>query len=84
MKKLLPQLFHVTEAGVIGNETPAFFARENRYIDLTPCFIGLGKSWHGTCYMFGTRTITSNAQDNKNKTNRLTHNKNKTARGAAN
>ncbi|WP_166364455.1 hypothetical protein [Pseudomonas akapageensis] len=29
--------------------------------------------------MFGTRTITSNAKDNKNKTNRLTHNKNNTA-----
>jgi hypothetical protein len=29
--------------------------------------------------MFSTRTITSNAQDNKNKTNRLTHNKNNTA-----
>jgi hypothetical protein len=29
--------------------------------------------------MFGTRTITSNAYDNKNKTNRLTHNKNNTA-----
>jgi hypothetical protein len=26
--------------------------------------------------MFSTRTITSNAQDNKNKTNRLTNNKN--------
>ncbi|MEG1963110.1 MAG: hypothetical protein RR222_24825, partial [Pseudomonas sp.] len=37
------------------------------------------KSWHGTCYMFGTRTITSTAKYNKNKTNRLTHNKNKTA-----
>jgi hypothetical protein len=29
--------------------------------------------------MFGTRTITSTAKYNKNKTNRLTHNKNKTA-----
>jgi hypothetical protein len=28
VKKLLPQLFHVTEAGVYGNETPAFFRPE--------------------------------------------------------
>ena len=45
----------------------------------TPGFAGRRKSWHAPCYMFGTRTITSNAQDNKNKTNRLTHNKNNTA-----
>jgi hypothetical protein len=29
--------------------------------------------------MLSTKTITSNAKDNKNKTNRLTHNKNNTA-----
>jgi hypothetical protein len=25
VKKLLPQVFHVTEAGAYGNEAPAFF-----------------------------------------------------------
>ncbi|MCO7596566.1 MULTISPECIES: hypothetical protein [Pseudomonas] len=45
----------------------------------TPRFHWVLKSWHGICYISGTRTITSTATQNKNKTKRLTHNKNKTA-----
>ncbi|CAI8850687.1 hypothetical protein EMIT0P74_270009 [Pseudomonas sp. IT-P74] len=29
VKKLLPQLFHVTKAGAYGNEAPAFFGHRN-------------------------------------------------------
>lgn len=36
VKKLLPQLFHVTEAGVYGNETPAFFRLGKMVITLEP------------------------------------------------
>ncbi|CAI8992457.1 hypothetical protein EMIT0232MI5_90027 [Pseudomonas sp. IT-232MI5] len=32
VKKLLPQSIHVTEAGVIGNETPAFFRPDKTVI----------------------------------------------------
>ncbi|CAN2978693.1 hypothetical protein METHPM2_550025 [Pseudomonas sp. PM2] len=47
--------------------------------DQPPGFAGRRKSWHAPCYMLSTKTITSFVQDNKNKTNRLTHNKNNTA-----
>ncbi|CAN1604552.1 protein of unknown function [Pseudomonas mediterranea] len=44
MKKLLPQLFHVTEAGVYGNEIPAFFRLEKNGITLEPpVSLGLAK-----------------------------------------
>jgi hypothetical protein len=36
VKKLLPQLFHVTDAGVYGNETPAFFRPGKTGITLEP------------------------------------------------
>jgi hypothetical protein len=55
---------------------PGTDSRQNRQ---NPRFHWVFKSWHGTCYMFGTRTITSTATQNKNKTKRLTHNKNKMA-----
>jgi hypothetical protein len=29
VKKLLPQIFHVTEAGAYGNEAPVFLGLEN-------------------------------------------------------
>ncbi|WP_338510414.1 hypothetical protein VRB52_20185 [Pseudomonas trivialis] len=79
MKKLLPQIFRVTKAGAYGNEAPAFFVRQKPESASTPDFTGRRKSWHAPCYMLSTKTITSSEQDNKNKTNRLTHNKNNTA-----
>ncbi|WP_434628273.1 hypothetical protein J3Q04_21030 [Pseudomonas sp. D4-21] len=44
MKKLLPQLFHVTKAGVYGNEIPAFFCPEQTGMSIEPpSFLGLAK-----------------------------------------
>jgi hypothetical protein len=44
VKKLLPELFHVTEAGVYGNEIPAFFRLEKNGITLEPpVSLGLAK-----------------------------------------
>ncbi|MBX7278468.1 hypothetical protein K2E95_25070 [Pseudomonas sp. ERGC3:01] len=79
MKKLLPLNFHVTKAGAYGNEAPAFLVHQKAKTTSTPVFAGRHKSWHAPCYMLSTKTITSIVQDNKNKTNRLTHNKNNTA-----
>ncbi|WP_460149683.1 hypothetical protein [Pseudomonas sp. S3_A03] len=80
MKKLLPLIFCVTKAGAYGNEAPAFFGPSKTQKPLKPpVLLGGEKSWHAPCYMLSTKTITSFVQDNKNKTNRLTHNKNNTA-----
>ncbi|AZF33952.1 hypothetical protein C4J89_4513 [Pseudomonas sp. R4-35-07] len=37
MKKLLPQIFHVTKTGAYGNEAPVFFARQTPQITSNPC-----------------------------------------------
>ncbi|WP_206743016.1 hypothetical protein, partial [Pseudomonas corrugata] len=44
VKKLLPELFHVTEAGVYGNEIPAFFRlKKSRIAIEPPVSMGLAK-----------------------------------------
>jgi hypothetical protein len=43
VKKLLPQLFHVTEAGAYGNETPAFLAFRNPTIRQPLVLLGFAK-----------------------------------------
>jgi hypothetical protein len=45
---------------------------------ISHCFKRIQKIWHGSCFISWTTTITSTAQDNKNKTYRLQHNKNNT------
>ncbi|CAD5203513.1 hypothetical protein [Pseudomonas sp. FEN] len=43
MKKLLPQDFHVTKAGSIGNEAPAFFCPEKTTHPAKPNVYGVSQ-----------------------------------------